>query len=67
MQRIFAHKIIYQGRQYRNHIAELTPSGTIRLTPFTGETPSTTFISGTIRLHLIPGTPAPSLTIEKLP
>lgn len=50
MSRIFAHRIIYEGKVYRNHIAELTPDGHLLLTPFTNETHSTVFISGTVRL-----------------
>lgn len=66
MPRILAHRIIYQNREYRNHIAELQPDGTIRLTPFTHEIPNTIFIPGTIQL-LPPAPTATTLQYQLLP
>ena len=47
MPRILAHRIIYQNREYRNHIAELQPDGTIQLLP---PTPTAT----TLQYQLLP-------------
>lgn len=50
MQRVFAHRIIYNGVAYDNHVAQLDDSGCITIFPFKEEIPSTRFISGTIEL-----------------
>lgn len=52
MQRIYAHKIIYEGRSYSNHVIELASDGNVRLFPFEGEIHSTRFISGTVRVEV---------------
>ncbi|MCC8118857.1 MAG: hypothetical protein LIP09_08970 [Bacteroidales bacterium] len=52
MQRILAHKIIYEGREYPLSIAEISPDGrSVTITPFLKETPATTFHSGIIELY----------------
>ena len=48
MERIYAHKIIYDGTSYRNHVMELSDDGHVRLFPFAGEIHSTRFISGSV-------------------
>lgn len=65
MQRIMAHAIIYQGRTYRMHVAELTDTGQLSLYPFDTEIHSTPFINGTITIDTIPDphTGRPSLHI----
>ena len=50
VQRVFAHRIIYCGKEYRNHVAELASDGTVVLFPFEREIAMTTFYSGTIEL-----------------
>lgn len=50
MQRIFAHRIIYKGVTYDNHVAQLGDSGCVTIFPFKEEIPSTRFVSGTIEL-----------------
>ena len=51
IQRILAHHIVWQGRTYHMHIAELnTETGEITMRPFESEIHSTTFISGTVLL-----------------
>lgn len=50
MKRVFAHKIIYCGEEYRNHIAELKADGSVCFTPFEREIAMTRFFSGTIEI-----------------
>ncbi len=61
MERIYAHRIIYRGKVYDNHVIELSDDGNVRLFPFTGEIHSTRFIPGTVEVsaggnppHLLP-------------
>lgn len=54
MKRIFAHRIIYNGREYVNHVAELDEAtGEVSLYPFEHEIHSTRFISGTVMLSVM--------------
>lgn len=48
--RIMAHVIVYEGREYPLHIAEMGPDGTIRLYPFECEIHSTRFIEGRVEV-----------------
>lgn len=51
IQRILAHNIVWQGRTYHMHIAELDPeTGKVTMRAFDHEIPSTIFISGTVLL-----------------
>lgn len=50
MERILAHSILYEGREYRMCVAELQPDGTVTFTPFDSEVHSTVFVSGRVRL-----------------
>ncbi|MEF2644289.1 MAG: hypothetical protein U0M50_09575 [Paramuribaculum sp.] len=50
MERIYAHRIIYRGNAYDNHVIELSDDGRVRLFPFTGEIHSTRFIPGTVEV-----------------
>ena len=51
IQRILAHNIVWQGRTYHMHIAELdTETGKVTMRAFDHEIPSTIFISGTVLL-----------------
>lgn len=52
MQRIFAHRIIFEGRTYVNHVIELDDNGRVRLFPFEEEVHSTTFVSGSVVVEL---------------
>lgn len=54
MQRVFAHKIIYCGKEYRNHVAELSDKGAVKLFPFECEIAMTLFYSGAIEITLNP-------------
>ncbi|MDE7024978.1 MAG: hypothetical protein K2O88_03755 [Paramuribaculum sp.] len=50
-QRILAHTIVWRGREYHMHIAELdTITGQVTMHPYEGEIHSTVFISGTVLL-----------------
>lgn len=69
MERVFAHRIIYRGSVYVNHVVELSDEGVVRLSPFEGEIHSTRFISGTVRVSLSYGNQpgqAPTLHIERV-
>lgn len=50
MQRIFAHRIIYKGVVFDNHVAQLDGSGRVTIFPYKEEIHSTRFIPGTIEL-----------------
>ena len=52
MERIMAHRIIYGGKEYVNHIIELDDGGKVHLYPFEHEIHSTRFISGSISVAL---------------
>lgn len=54
LQRVFAHKIIYCGRVYSNHVAELSADGRVVFFPFEREIAMTRFYSGSIELTLTP-------------
>ena len=43
VKRVFAHKIIYCGKEYRNHVAEITDNGEVVLYPFESEIAMTLF------------------------
>lgn len=49
-ERVMAHEIHYRGRVHRLAVASCAPDGTITITPFTSELPSTPFHNGPIRL-----------------
>lgn len=55
MQRLMAHKIIYDGEVYTCHIIELDDSGCVRLTPFDGEIHSVLFVNGTVEVSVCDG------------
>lgn len=55
MQRIAAHRITYEGRDYTMSYAELLPDSTVVIRPLTEEIHSTRFISGHILLTLTAG------------
>ena len=56
MQRIFSHHIIYCGRHYLNHVAQLDDHSTIpSFYPFKNEFHSTRFYSGTVSLTVVDG------------
>lgn len=55
MERIFAHRIVYHGQIYRNHVAELTDDGSLLFFPFEREIPKTRFYSGTVELTVSAG------------
>ena len=55
MERVFAHRIVYQGKLYRNHVAELNDNGVLRFFMFEREIPMTRFYSGTVELIVSAG------------
>lgn len=50
VKRVFAHKIIYCGTEYRNHVAELADNEEVLLYPFESEIAMTLFYSGTVEV-----------------
>ena len=50
VKRVFAHKIIYSGNEYRNHVAEIADNGEVVLYPFESEIAMTLFYSGTVEV-----------------
>ena len=50
VKRVFAHKIIYCGKEYCNHVAEITDNGEVVLYPFESEIAMTLFYSGTVEV-----------------
>lgn len=74
MQRIAAHKIVFNGEIHPMSVIELADDGTtVRIFPFTGEIHSTVFIPGTVsinlshsRLHFRPLLEAPSESAGKI-
>lgn len=51
IRRWLAHRIVYQGKEYTMSVLTLAPDGTVEsIRPFTGETHSTAFHSGTITI-----------------
>lgn len=55
MKRIFAHKIIYGGKEYRMSVATIKDNGEVIIDTFEKEIPSTVFISGTVLLQPVQG------------
>lgn len=52
MQRIFAHRILYGNKEYKNHLAEIDSQGEVKFYPFEREVFGTIFVSGTIRIDI---------------
>lgn len=59
--RILAHRIIWGDRTFSMSVASAlrTPDGTwaVEITPFTGETPQTVFVSGAVAIEDADGNP----------
>ena len=52
MQRIYAHRILFGGVVYEDHVAQLDDEGQLTFFPFEQEIHSTRFYSGTVRVSI---------------
>lgn len=55
-ERVLAHRIIYKGKEYPMSVAGIDEQGKVEIVPFSGETPGTIFVNGTIEItaHIAP-------------
>lgn len=51
-QRVMAHRIIYNGKEYPLSVAAIDTRGEVSITPFEREIPGTLFVNGTIELQV---------------
>lgn len=55
MNKFLAHKVVFEGREYKMSIAELTDDGHLIIKPYSSEVHSTVFINGAVELLLDEG------------